>query len=392
MNKVSQYGGHHPNTAALKNVLAAQGVTDPHTGKPFTEAMLLGIGGGLGAGYILWEFKAHGSATIVMGFSNRWNYGTERMTTLCQRLGVKATVQETSGRKAADANLQAAMDKGTPVVAWVDKAHMPHQQLPEALQGRSIHMVGVYGFDNGDVLVDDLADELFRVPVDVFAAGRGRIGSDKNRLILIEPPAKTDLKAAITAGINDHLEHLGRDSESFSLPVYKKWAKLMTDTKNKKGWPVVFKSRKGLYDTVRSIYEGITHDGTDGCGLRGMYADFLEEASPVVGKPALKEAAAMYRAAAKQWVELAQSALPDSVPAFKETKALMVKHRDLYKHHKLDEMRQVSDKLEKFQAELNPKFPMQENEVEALFSILQDKLTAVYEAEVSALEALRRAI
>ena len=35
------------------------GPARPHTGQPLSEAMVLGAGGGLGAGYILWEFKAH---------------------------------------------------------------------------------------------------------------------------------------------------------------------------------------------------------------------------------------------------------------------------------------------------------------------------------------------
>src|SRR5262249_32672272 len=88
--------GNHPNTAALMHVLAAQNVTAPHTGKPLSEALILGISGGLGAGYILWEFKGHGSPNIVQGFHNRWNYPVQYMTATCDRLGAKATVQETA--------------------------------------------------------------------------------------------------------------------------------------------------------------------------------------------------------------------------------------------------------------------------------------------------------
>ena len=53
-------GGLHPETATLANVLANQGVVSGLTGEPLTEAAILGIGGGLGAGYILWEFQRHG--------------------------------------------------------------------------------------------------------------------------------------------------------------------------------------------------------------------------------------------------------------------------------------------------------------------------------------------
>ncbi len=62
----TQYGGQHPHTAALKNILAYYGVKAPHTGEPFTEAMLLGIGG-LGAGYILWEFGEPAIKAMKLG-------------------------------------------------------------------------------------------------------------------------------------------------------------------------------------------------------------------------------------------------------------------------------------------------------------------------------------
>lgn len=47
-----QFGGVHPETAALANVLAANQIVAPHTGRPFSEAMLFGISGGLGMGYM----------------------------------------------------------------------------------------------------------------------------------------------------------------------------------------------------------------------------------------------------------------------------------------------------------------------------------------------------
>ena len=67
-------GGLHPETATLANVLANQGVVSGLTGEPLTEATILGIGGGLGAGYILWEFKGHGAPILTLGFRNKWQY------------------------------------------------------------------------------------------------------------------------------------------------------------------------------------------------------------------------------------------------------------------------------------------------------------------------------
>lgn len=384
--------GSHPNTAALMHVLAAQGVIAPHTGKPLSEALILGVGGGLGAGYILFEFKRQDSAGIVTGFRNRWNYAAEHLTTLCERLGTNPTMQETASAKAAAANLNAAVERGVPFIAWVDKAHLPYQQHPESLQGYGSHVVGVYGMEGDNVVVDDVAHGLFRVPAEIFAAGRARIGSDKNRLLLVDAPQQMDLPAAVTSGIQDHVEHLGRDSESFALPVYKKWAKLLTDTKNKKGWQVVFKTRRGLYKTLRSVFEHITLDGTDGSALRGMYADFLDEAAVILNKPALQDVSAQYRAVAARWVEFAEAALPDSVPAFVETKTLMRQRYALYRTQKLDERRAVMDRLAGLETEYFQNFPMNAPDVSDLFVTLQTKLNAIYDGEVQALAALSSAI
>jgi len=65
-------GGLHPETATIANVLANQGVVSGLTGEPLSEAAILGIGGGLGAGYILWEFQSHAGPTLTLGFRNRW--------------------------------------------------------------------------------------------------------------------------------------------------------------------------------------------------------------------------------------------------------------------------------------------------------------------------------
>lgn len=386
----TKLGGYHDLTATLKNALTAMGVTAPHTGQPFTEAMLLGIGGGLGAGYILWEFKSHGAGSLVIAFSNLWNYTVRHMTNMCERINVQITVQETSGVKAAKANFDAAVAVGKPFLVAVDKASLPYQQLPESLKGYGVWLVGVHGVENGDVLVDDLSEKLYRVPVDIFMAARNVIPSDKNRIIRIEAPTNIDIQAAINTGLADCIEYMSSGSETFALPVYKKWARMFTDTKNKKGWPVVFGERKGLFNALGSIYEGVILDDTEGCGLRGMYADFLIEAADVVNKPALKQVAQQYRALADLWVEFAESALPASVPELRNLRDLLRQRYQLLHEHQFDKMRPVSDQIEASRLKYNSDFPMRDG-VDDLFADLGQKISVIYDAEVAALEALKNA-
>ncbi len=385
--------GKHYLTAALTNVLAAQGMVNPHTGKPFSEAMILGIGGGLGAGYILWEFKSYESAVIVLGFRNRWNYPVDFLTHACQRIGFAVDVQETTSKKNALANLKNGLESGVPVLTWVDKAHLPHQQLPERMKAHISYVVGVYGLDEeaGIVQVDDIAPCLINVDLEAFTAGRARISSDKNRTMTVKMTGVVDLPAAIRAGIQDCIEHLGRDSESFALPVYKKWANLMTNASNKKGWPVVFQSRKGLYSTLRGIFEGIVLDSTDGAGLRNMYADFLTEAADALGNPTLTEAADAYRVTAARWDELANSVLSHDIPPMREATDLLIQRYALYKDCRWEAMQPLSDRVEELEQELNSNLPLGDEGVQALFATMKQHLEDIYQSENDALDILRSA-
>ncbi len=392
----TQFGGRHPETAALTNALAAQGVTAPHTGQPYTEAMLLGVGGGLGAGYILWEFNAHKVAVLVLGFRHNWQYPLKFMQTAAQRLNAASAVRETGGRAAAAEHLRAALDAGVPAIAWVDLAHMPYLQLPEALKAHIGHLLVVCGRDeDGAFWVDDRAAQPYRVSAVELADARARITSFKNKLFLLEPGgASPDLAGAVEAGLRDCVANLSAKSDSFSLPTLRKWSRLMTDTKNTKGWPVVFKTRRGLYTALKSLFEGIELSGNAGGGLRGLYAEFLEEAAEVLQRPALRDVAATYRGLAGQWTRLAEAALPDAVAPFQETKRLLRrKHAALMQGEVgVAAAQPLTDQLSDLGRRTSREFPLEAGEVTALFGGLGERLSALYAAENEALAKLQAAI
>jgi hypothetical protein len=63
---------------------------------------------------------------------------------------------------------------------------------------------------------------------------------------------------------------------------------------------------------------------------RGLYVDFLTEASLVLNRPTLKDVAHQFRASGQAWRELAQALLPDEIPLFKETRAVMLDQHRLF--------------------------------------------------------------
>ena len=394
----THFGGRQPETAALTNALAAQGAIAPHTGRPYSEAMLLGLGGGLGAGYILWEFKAHAVAVavLVLGFRINWQYPLKFIETAAERLNTGVTVRETGGRAAAAEHLRAALDAGAPAIAWVDLAHMPYLQLPEALKAHIGHLLVVCGRDDdGAVWVDDRAARPYRVTAVGLADARARITSFKNKLVLLEPrPAAPDLPAAVEAGLRDCVANLSAKSDSFSLPTLRKWSRLMTDTRHAKGWPVVFKTRRGLYTALKSLFEGIELEGNAGGGLRGLYADFLDEAAGVLNRPVLRDVATTYRALASQWTALAEAALPDAAPPFEETKRLLRrKHAALMQGQPGVTLAQpLTDQLSDLGRRTSREFPLEDAAIIALFGDLGERLASLYGAEKEALVELQNAL
>jgi hypothetical protein len=392
----TQFGGIYPETAALANILATRGLGTPD-GKPYTEAMLLGISGGLGVGYILWEFQDHQAKVLVLGFHNRWQYTIQYYQGLCERLGLAYTMPETGRRKTALQILLDALNHNIPALAWVDRASMPYLQLPESMRGHIGHIVSVCGMEgagpDATFLVDDLARRPFRVTADALTEARARITSYKNRLLLVgNPIGRLDLKAAINTGLQDCIDHLSSHSESFSLPALRKWAKTMTDAKNKKGWPKVFQDRRGLFSTLASLYDSIRLNGAAG-GLRGMYGDFLDEAAQILDKPKLSDAANKYRVLGAEYDRLAEEALPDEVAPFQQAKQLLATRHEAFLKggDAWRETRTITDELRALRTTCNVEFPLDSDATHGLFAALQSRLNAIYQGELQALDALRTA-
>ncbi|HEX5671785.1 MAG TPA: BtrH N-terminal domain-containing protein [Acidimicrobiia bacterium] len=314
-------GGFNPETAALANALASRGISDPTTDSPISEALILGLGGGLGAGYILWEFAEHGGERrlVTTAFRNQWQYPDRWLRKTCERLGVPVTVFETGGEKRAAKQLNEALDAGLPAMAFVSTADLPYWHLPEEEAGWLGYTITLYGREDGRFLVDDRNRGRLTVSEAEMAVARGRIPSYKNRL-LVPDPAATELTlerlvASIDLALAEQVEHLASSSESFSLPAIRKWARMLTDERNPKAWPRVFADGRFLLRALVSTYESVTEAGILGGNLRMLFVEFLIEAARLTDRD-LDAPAAAYRQAAAAWERFAATCL--SVPLVKQ--------------------------------------------------------------------------
>jgi hypothetical protein len=377
----------HPEAAAAANVLASARLRRPDTGAPLSEALVFGIAGGLGALYILWEWQAHDVKVLVLGFHHLGNYPIRYYQGLALRLGARVAMPETGSRKAATAALDSALDAGKAAVAWVDRAYMPYLQMPGYMKAHIGHMVAVCGRENDGYWIDDRAASPYFVDAATFGDARERITSYKQRLLLVESLEGFDLQAAIRAGIAAQIEYLTSDSDSFSLPVLRKWARMLTDTKNKKAYPVAFKDRRGLFSTLRSTFEGVTMSVGEGA-LRALYARFLREAAAITGD-ALLPAANAYAALAGAWDAFADAALPDAAFApfktlLRERQARILQGGDAWK-----ECAAQTAEIDGLTTAYNRDFPLDDAAVSALFAEMSERMMAIYDAEVRALGLLK---
>jgi hypothetical protein len=392
-------GGVHPDTHAIAGVLANRGLVAPHTGQPLSEAMVLGAGGGLGAGYILWEFKAHDVRTLVFGFRNSWQYPDRWATKTCARLGVPAAVHETGSARRADDELRAAVGQGVPAIAWADQQLLGYRHLPAWLEGHGGPPVTVYGIDEAasTVLIDDRNRAPLTVSLDALAAARARVGSYKHRLLVLDAPAAeldTDrLRRAVRDGLAEQVEHLSRRSDSFSLPAFRKWARLLTDGGNAKAWPKVFADRVSLFDACLSVYENVEPVGWGGGNLRGLYAQFLDEAAGLLEAPGLGKAAAAYREAEAAWHAVAETAMPAGREPFAEARRLTVRLQAQVEAGDAaqEEAAATAARLWALRDRWRHQFPG-DTDAEALLAALAAAVTAAGEAEEAALAVLAAAV
>lgn len=284
-------GGTDPDAAGLCAMLTARGIPG------LTEALVFGIGGGIGAGYILWEFKRDNSRHVTLGFDNSWQYIGRRTEKVLARLGIAAEWHR-SAPKAAQAWLTGQLADGNAVMVWPDRYQIGYWDLPSWLDGHGGHPVVAYAVSGDQVYLDDrnLAPlTVARADLDRAVA---RVGSWKNQaLVITDRDRAPDVETAVREGLRDVVAHLSLKSDSFSLPAWRKWSRMMTDTKAAKAWPRVFADGQGLDVALQSVREGVDgRFGITGGNLRPLFADFLEQAGHSGLAPRWREISEMWHA------------------------------------------------------------------------------------------------
>ena len=312
--------------------------------------MLFGLGGGLGLIYFL--FDLHGGHPIVIG--TRY-HASEAETPvfvmqMCDAWGATTELKHSSSRGASTKGLIKLLEDGYTPIVWVEVTKLPYMFL----SGRPnmYYTIIVYEKDGNEFIVGDLGKSVARLSLEEMEDVRHSHYAPKFRSLTIkDAPAKPDLRAVLADRIrltcSQMLEGLG--IANFGLQAFKKWAEMLTNTKNKKGWTNCFTDGPALHEALSSVYAQIELRGFGGSAFRGMYADFIDQSTGVLKKPGLKKVAEQFREAEASWHKIAVAALPDSIPILRETRVVLDRRAALLQKPR---NAQIDDELSSIRARL----------------------------------------
>jgi len=397
LDNYRQFDGLHWETGSICNHLAHRGVKAPHSGEPYTEALLLGVSGGAAMGYFTFAYEGYDPQARVLTRNT-----FDPTDTLLARLGVVQTVRRTGSPDKAVANLLDSLEEGLPPIVWADMFSLPYNALPYHEGMWMMFPIVVYGFEEGarTVWIADRSRVPLTVTTSELAAARSRVKKAKNRILTLEPPNPDKLPEAVREGIWSciklYTEGPPKGSKSnFGFAAYDRWADLLVKPKLRMSWEREFPPGARMYAGLKSAFDDIALFGKDGNAERDTYADFLDESALILCKPDLKDAANQFRTSAWAWHDLGIALLPDEVPQFKETRELMTRRHRLFLDQgtaALADMQQIDAQLEALKAQISADFPLDGAEVDAMRETLREHILGISAIEHPAVAVLIEAM
>jgi len=395
--------GSIPATTALRILLAHAGVINPKTKKPYSEAMLFAIAGGIGCGACQFFYEKENFSSLFVAGRHLWADDVAYLSESCARFGIKPAISETGSAKSAEKQLRAALANG-PCIAWVDSSMLPHRAMPANCTGGGYHVITVYRIDDAEqqAWIGDLSDEPIPISLEDLAATRLRIKKQKNRLLSIPKGGSTAATAdLVRAGLKAcHQGMTGNPMKGypnmFNLNAFKQLAERMHGSKDKEQrWERVFPAGPRLLRGLSGLHEFIEHYGTGGGLCRPIFAESLAQAADVLADKRLDSLSKQYADIGKAWSELADAALPGDFPPLGEIKDLHARKAELTAAGDptlAGEIRGIFDRINEIERQCDAKFPLSESKCDTLRAELQSRLMDIHEAEVAAHAALGEAI
>lgn len=395
LENYKHFDGLHWETGCIYNFFDFRGLKAPHTARPYSEGLLLGVSGGIVMGYFSFSYEGHDPQARILTRNT-----FDPVTTMLSRLGVVQNIYQTTNPKKAEENLLRELENGTPVLVWADVWSLPYSFPMDDIWW--MRPVLVYGYDQKTKTVSlaDGSHAPLTVTTDELAQARARVKKDKFRIATLEAPDPAKLATAIQQGIWDCIKLFTEKppkggKNSFGFAAYKWLAEQLTNPKARMSWEKEFPAGVQMYSGLTWLFTDLMLFTRDDCADRFLYADFLDEASLALSKPALKEVAQHFRRSGDAWRAFSQVLLPDDIPAFKETRELMLKRRQLFRDEgdaSRAEAQAINARLKEIRDELAANFPLDAVQVVAFRENLSRHVLVIHDIEKEAIRLLQDAM
>ena len=397
LDDYNAFDGRHWETGTICNFLAYRGVTAPHTGEPYSEALLMGVSGGAVMGYFTFDYEGYDPMVRILTRNT-----FDPLDTMLSRLGVVQHRVHTASPEKGRANLLDTLQEGVPAIVWADMYSLPYNALEHDEKMWAMFPILVYGIDQAAdrVWIADRARVPLHVTPEALHRARARVKKDKFRVLTVDPPVAEKVAAAVRAGIWDciklYTEKPPKGSKnSFGLAAFRWWAEQLRNPRARMSWEKEFPAGPEMLAGLTSAFHDINLFGKGTIADRGLYADFLEEAAVLLEKPALGDVAGMFRESAVAWQALSAALLPDEVEPFRETRDLMLQRHRFFLNRgneALEEMVQIDARLDAIKSAVTADFPLDAAGVAAMRERIAECVMDVHDAETGAVTALREAM
>lgn len=349
VSNYTRFGGRHTDSAVLCNVFRAAGVTDPHSRQPYSEAMIAGLGGGIGFSYFVYEQR---QKPARLSLSSRFHSQKQNFVDgVIRRSGVSANIRYTSSPRRAHDELLAVLESGSAVACTVDPPLLPHRGMPASSRGSSSQLISVVGIEGENVLIDDVCQQPIPITTDQLAAARLSSRRARHRMMTITParypinPAKS-VQASIQSTCQLFLDP---PVSNFGFAGLEKWSRLLVNPDNRRGWPRLFSPPRALFSALNHTYTSLRFERAAPGAMRPMFADFLEESADILSNPQLLQVASQYRRSGELWGQLTDLALPIEDPTLWRCRQISEKRQSLLQNYGASataEMRRLWGELE----------------------------------------------
>ena len=393
----TQFEGRYWDTAAIRNALDYQGVKAPHTGLPYSEAMLLGISGGIAFGYFTFHYQGYDPQVNLLTRNT-----FDPMERIFDRMKIPRELRRSGSAEKGRQHLIEALEAGYAPIASPDGSLLPYNAIPyDEANWHSMPLV-IYGYEpeKGEAYLSDRSRVSLTVGAGDLDKARGRVKKERHRLLLLGAPDEGMLEDAIRRGIDDCVKLMTEKPpkgsvKNFGLRALGHWADMLAKT-SRGSWAKEYPSGRPLLAALTSAYTFLGPAfGKTVQAERDVYADFLDEAAAALGLTALADVAGQYRLAGEAWAGLLDSLLPSDAPMLSDAREAIDGRTALFIESgaaRLDEIIACRDRLEGLKAESERGFPLGDAEIADLRARLRDWVLRARAAEEAAGTALKAAM